>query len=49
MTRDEMREVLLEEARWRANRPARPDYILYADRMATRSLWRGRMGHPGHS
>ena len=49
MTPAEMREVLLEEARWWANKPAKPDYIPYADRMATRSLWRGRMGHPGHS
>ena len=45
----EMREVLLEEARWWANKPAKPDYIPYAHRMATRSLWRGRIGHPGHS
>ena len=45
----EMREVLLEEARWWADKPAKPDYIPYADRMATRSLWRGRIGHPGHS
>lgn len=47
--RTEMREVLLEEARWWAIKPAKPDYIPYADRMATRSLWRGRMRHPGHS